>query len=79
MFLTCFDAATLFFAKPCTKMTVVSSFSHQQDACLHKLTVVLGENLVLLVVLVPESKALECSMCQLRNLYGANLTFHQLA
>ena len=39
-------------------MTMVSHFSRQNDVGLHALTVVLWENLVLIVVLVLESKAL---------------------
>ena len=39
-------------------MTTVSRFSRQNDAGLRALTVVLRENLVLVVVLVLESKAL---------------------
>ena len=49
------------FAKPRTKMTTVSRFSHQNDVGLHALSVVLRENFVLVVVLVVvlvlESKA----------------------
>ena len=39
-------------------MTAVSRFSRQNDAGWRMLTVVLGENLVLVVVLVLEYKAL---------------------
>ena len=39
-------------------MTTASRFSRQNDASLRSLTVVLRENLVLVVVLVLESKAL---------------------
>ena len=39
-------------------MTTVSRFSRQNDADLHALNIVLWENLVLLVVLVLESRAL---------------------
>ena len=39
-------------------MTTASRFSRQNDASLRALTVVLRENLVLVVVLVLESKAL---------------------
>ena len=39
-------------------MTTVSCISHQNDAGLRLLTVVLCENLVLVVVLVLESQAL---------------------
>ena len=46
------------FAKPRTKMTTVSRFSRQNDVGLRALNVVLLENLVLVVVLVLESKAL---------------------
>ena len=46
------------FAKPLTEMTTVSRFSRQNDAGLRGLTVVLSENLVIVVVLVQESKAL---------------------
>ena len=46
------------FAKPRTKMTTVSRFSRQNDVGLRALNVVLWENLVLVVVLVLESKAL---------------------
>ena len=44
------------FAKPHTKMTTLSRFSRQNDAGLGALNVVLWENLVLVVVLVLESK-----------------------
>ena len=59
----CYDVLDLFchdniFAKPRTKMTTVSSFSRQNDAGLRALTVVLWENLALVVVLFLESKAL---------------------
>jgi len=56
VFLTCFDSTT--FAKPRTKMTTVSRFSRQNDLGLRARNVVLRENLVLLVVLVLESKTL---------------------
>ena len=46
------------FAKSRTKMTTVSRFSRQNDVSLRALNVVLWENLVLVVVLVRESKAL---------------------
>ena len=46
------------FAQSRTKMTTVSSFSRQNDAGLRGLTIVLWENLVIVVVLVLESKAL---------------------
>ena len=49
------------FAKPRTKMTMVSRFPRQIDVGLRTLNVVLWENLVLVVVLVLESKALSCS------------------
>ena len=44
-------------AKPRTKMTSVSRFSRQNDVGLRALSVVLWENLVLVVVLVLESKS----------------------
>ena len=43
-------------AKPRSEMTTVSRFSRQKDAGLRALNVALWENLVLLVVLVLESK-----------------------
>ena len=59
----CYRVVDLFwfddiFAKPRTKMTAASGFSRQNDAGLRALTVALWENLVLVVVLVLESKAL---------------------
>ena len=48
----------IIFAKPRTKMTTISRFSRQNDAVLRTLSVVLWENLVLVVVRVLESKAL---------------------
>ena len=57
MFLTCFDTRTNIFAKPHTKMTTVR-FPRQNDAGLRALTVVLRGKLVLVVVLVLNSKAL---------------------
>ena len=44
------------FAKRHSKMTSVSRFSRKNDAGLRALNVVLGENLVLVLVLVLESK-----------------------
>ena len=46
------------FAKPHTKMTMVLHFSHQNDVGLRALNVILRETLVLIVVLILESKAL---------------------
>ena len=57
----CYSGFDLFrhdniFAKPRTKMTTVSRFSRQNDAGLRALNVGLWENLVLVVVLVQQSK-----------------------
>ena len=41
------------FAELLLKMTTVSRFSHQKDADLRVLNVVLWENLVVLVLLIP--------------------------
>ena len=57
MFLTCFDT-TAFLPNLGTKMTTVSNFSRQNEADLRAINVVLWENLVLIVVLVLESRAL---------------------
>ena len=57
MFLTCFDT-TAFLQNLGTKMTTVSNFSRQNEADLRAINVVLWENLVLIVVLVLESRAL---------------------
>ena len=46
------------FAKPRTKMTTVSRFSRQNDVSLRALNAVLWENLVLVVAIILESKAL---------------------
>ena len=46
------------FAKPRPKMTTVSRFSRQNDVGLRAHNVALWENAVLVVALVPESKAL---------------------
>ena len=46
------------FAKPRIKVTTVLRFSRQNDVGLRALNVALKENLVLVVVLVLESKAL---------------------
>ena len=58
LLLCCGDLYDDIFAKPRTKMTTVSRISRQNDAGLRALTVVLWENLVLVVVLVLESEAL---------------------
>ena len=47
------------FANPRLKMTTVSRFSRQNDAGLRALNVVPWENLVLIVVLVLQSKAVQ--------------------
>ena len=50
-------------------MTTVSRFSRQNDGDLRALNVFLWENLVLVVVLVLESKGLNCLLCLLKTSY----------